>query len=301
MVRSWLICVGLGMVLSLTLSSAAPAADAGDRERIAASGDHGRRVGAVAAARADSPPEPGTSKHRGHDKISPARPSNTEAAAESAARPESRGPVPTESDRVQARLGSTDALGSPSDNAAAGKFRYLEIEVSHSQHFFKLLGKTADGGHEKLHECNVGLGSREFPTPVGVYYVTHIYDESPWWIPPPNRAWAAGQSPSRRIYGGTMAPLLKKIVVKDKKVVLISEDKIEKKVKLDDYGYRFHGTNAPRSIGRNQSHGCVRMIPADAKRVADLIKQHVGIASREESENGTFVVLKAPVRLNLIR
>jgi hypothetical protein len=179
--------------------------------------------------------------------------------------------------------------------------KLLEIEVSHSSHLLRLL--LEQGGNTRvLQQCSVGLGSTEFPTPVGVYYVTHIYDEDPWWIPPPNRAWAAGQSPSRRVYGGTMAPLLKKRSVRSKhKQPIEGEDEIEGAVKLEDYGYRFHGTNAPRSIGRNQSHGCVRMLPADAKTLASLIKDNVGVAHRRESANGSFVILKSPVRLNLIK
>jgi hypothetical protein len=179
---------------------------------------------------------------------------------------------------------------------------YIEIEVSHSEHIFKLYASSLLGKKQVLHECKVGLGSEhEFPTPVGVYFVTHIYDQDPWWIPPPNRDWAAGQSPSKKVYGGTMAPLLKKVAVRVKKQTPDPEDKISEQVKLDDYGYRFHGTNAPRSIGRNQSHGCVRMLPDDARKVADLIKDHVGIAERRESENGTYVILKSPVRLNLVK
>jgi len=180
-------------------------------------------------------------------------------------------------------------------------FKYMEIEVSHSAHTFRLLGVLPSGQTQELHHCRVGLGGPGFPTPVGVYYVTHIYDDEPWWIPPKDRAWAAGQSPSKKVYGGTMAPLLKKRPVRLKKQVSEPEDMIAGQVQLDDYGYRFHGTNQPRSIGRNQSHGCVRMIPADAKKVASLIIQHVGQADRKESENGSFVVLKRTVRLNLIK
>jgi lipoprotein-anchoring transpeptidase ErfK/SrfK len=152
-----------------------------------------------------------------------------------------------------------------------------------------------------LHQCRVGLGGKEFPTPVGIYYVTHIYDDEPWWIPPKNRAWAAGQSPSKKVYGGTMAPLLKKRPGRFKKQAPDPEDMIESQVQLNDDGYRFHGTNQPRSIGHNQSHGCVRMIPDDAKKVASLIKKYVGEAEQQQSENGSFVVLKAPVRLNLVK
>jgi lipoprotein-anchoring transpeptidase ErfK/SrfK len=100
-----------------------------------------------------------------------------------------------------------------------------------------------------------------------------------------------------------MAPLLKKRperVPRAKKPEPPSEDFIGGKMRLDDYGYRFHGTNAPRSIGGNQSHGCVRMRPEDARTVAALIKAHIGIAARKASENGTYVTLMAPVRLTIV-
>lgn len=179
--------------------------------------------------------------------------------------------------------------------------KLLEIEVSHSGHVLRLLRRDGLVKTDVLHECRVGLGAPSFPTPVGTYFVTHIYDQDPWWIPPPNRPWAAGQSPSRKVYGGTMAPLLKKRPAKSKKTEWFAEDMVELPVSLEDYGYRFHGTNAPRSIGRNESHGCVRMLPADAKKVASLIKEHVGVANRLESANGSFVILKSPIRLNLIK
>lgn len=184
-------------------------------------------------------------------------------------------------------------------------WKRLEIQVSHSSHIFTLFREKSDGTRETLYECKIGLGAPEFPTPVGVYYVTHIYDQDPWWIPPANRAWAAGDSPSQRVYGGTMAPLLKKKVLgvkkRDRDRDKGQEDFVESHVKLEDYGYRFHGTNQPRSIGRNQSHGCVRMLSDDAKKVSGLIKEHVGILDRRESENGPFVVLNSPVKLNLVR
>lgn len=199
-------------------------------------------------------------------------------------------------DAARGKQSRDDSLGSSVKN-----YRYLEIEVSHSGHTFSLYAGSPYGRRETLYECRVGLGGPGFPTPVGIYFVTHIYDDDPWWIPPKDRAWAAGDKPSRRVYGGTMAPLLKKRDVRSKKDSTDVEDKISGQVKLEDYGYRFHGTNSPRSIGHNQSHGCVRMLPNDAKKVASLIKEHIGTADRKESENGSYVVLKSPVRLNLVK
>ncbi|MEJ2718321.1 MAG: L,D-transpeptidase [Deltaproteobacteria bacterium] len=182
-----------------------------------------------------------------------------------------------------------------------GGFSRLEIEVSHSRHVFKLFGTSFFGHKELLYKCRVGLGAPSFPTPVGIYFVTHIYDDDPWWIPPANRAWAWGHAPSRTVYGGTMAPLLKKRVVRSRKRRSNQPDFVAGKAQLADYGYRFHGTNAPRSIGRNQSHGCVRMLSSDARHVARLIKEYIGARYESESENGKYFVLKAPVRLNLVR
>lgn len=181
-----------------------------------------------------------------------------------------------------------------------GRYEFLEIDVNHVAHHLKLMGNTVSGAKELLHECRVGLGGSGFPTPKGEYFVTHIYPDDPWWIPPRDRAWAWGQLPSKKVYGGTMAPLLKKtFVFTRKKLPADLEDYISSEVKLNDYGYRFHGTNAPRSIGRNESHGCVRMLPTDAKKVAALIIEHTGVVAKRESENGSFVVLRQPVRLRI--
>jgi hypothetical protein len=190
--------------------------------------------------------------------------------------------------------------------SSRGMVNHLEIEVSHSAHVFRLCASTSLGKKKLLYECRVGLGNpHEFPTPVGVYFVTRIYDDDPWWIPPANQEWAAGQKPNRKVYGGTMAPLLKKRPLKttNQKPTPTpdSDDNIAGQIQLNDDGYSFHGTNEPNSIGRNQSHGDIVMLPNDARKVANLIKEWVGVAGRKESENGTYAVLNAPVRLNLVK
>ncbi len=181
----------------------------------------------------------------------------------------------------------------------------LEIKVFHSRHLFQLISRTPEGASKVLYECKVGLGAPSFPTPKGIYYVTHIYDDNPWWIPPENRAWAAGQRASKRVYGGTMAPLLKKKPLRksrrSRKSHIPSEDFIAEQQRFADYGYRFHGTSSPRSIGRNQSHGCVRMLNEDAKNVADIIKAQVGEIGRGESENGEFCILKSTILLKMVQ
>lgn len=39
-------------------------------------------------------------------------------------------------------------------------------------------------------------------------------------------------------------------------------------------GYAIHGTNHLRSLGRPASHGCVRLHPANARRLYNLIRRH---------------------------
>jgi lipoprotein-anchoring transpeptidase ErfK/SrfK len=311
-----LIAMGMVFVLSAaageTLSapvetpySLASASPVGDRDSLLIPDGAMRTARASVSAEEKAGGRSGKSRSAKAASRSTAPPSDTRnAPAGNEGRPNEGMTGPLDEARREARLpeGNVVDSGKDAQGSASEVFRRLEIEVSHSRHYLRLLAESPSGEKMVLHKCGVGLGGPGFPTPVGEYYVTHIYDENPWWIPPKDRAWAAGDSPSQRVYGGTMAPLLKKRPVRTKKAVAgEAEDMVDGEVKLDDYGYRFHGTNAPRSIGRNQSHGCVRMLPADAGKVAGLIKEHVGVADRRESENGPFVVLKAPVRLNLVK
>jgi lipoprotein-anchoring transpeptidase ErfK/SrfK len=41
---------------------------------------------------------------------------------------------------------------------------------------------------------------------------------------------------------------------------------------LSQKGYGIHGTNAPKSIGRNVSHGCIRMLNRDVEQLFALVK-----------------------------
>jgi hypothetical protein len=309
MLRAVVVVVGMG--LAVGLSPLLAIADAGSSSRLLTS-PFSPSVAAQRVIHGDGTMVLARRSSSGLDRMSPSRspqgadkieepPLGSKTSGVSDGPSESDGQPVQASARVQPSEDENAQALEQKIKSAENPFSYMEIEVSHSSHVFRLYGYLPSGDKKVLYECRVGLGGTGFPTPVGVYYVTHIYDQDPWWIPPKDRAWAAGQSPSKRVYGGTMAPLLKKRPVRTKKQPPEMEDMIGGEVQLDDYGYRFHGTNQPRSIGRNQSHGCVRMIPADAEKVAALIKRFVGEAERKESENGSFAVLKAPVRLNLVK
>ena len=41
---------------------------------------------------------------------------------------------------------------------------------------------------------------------------------------------------------------------------------------LSEKGYGIHGTNAPKSIGRNVSHGCIRLLNKDVEQLFELVR-----------------------------
>jgi hypothetical protein len=178
----------------------------------------------------------------------------------------------------------------------------LEIEVEISKFTLKLFGYR---GQEKrlIYSTRVGLGSAEFPTPRGSFVIARIFDDKPLWIPPPDREWAWGQSPSHSVYGGHMMPLLQKKPEVNRPLVSASDDVpdiIAPRVQMIDSGaYRVHGTDSPWSIGSGQSHGCVRMLNSTVAELANNLKLYAGTADRGVSPNGPYVNLARPVKFVL--
>lgn len=185
-----------------------------------------------------------------------------------------------------------------------GLYNDFEIRVNISKFTLELVARTPDGQEKQLYTCKVGLGSAEYRTPSGSYYIARIFDDKPLWIPPQDRPWAWGQSPSHSVYGGHMMPFFSKVSIKspNKDDDDAVTDLIAAPVKLVDAGmYRIHGTDSPWSVGSGQSHGCVRMKNNTVKILADNLKMYVGMADRGESANGKYVNLARPVKLTLFR
>ncbi len=181
-------------------------------------------------------------------------------------------------------------------------FQGFEIRVKRSDYLVQLYAIYEPGKEKLLEEFKAGLGSPEYPTPRGRYLILRIFDKNPLWIPPRNREWAYGQSPSRNVYGGHMMPFFSKLPVKGYKrrapVPDQGVDLIEPPMRTLDAGaYRIHGTNSPWSVGSNQSHGCVRMRNPEVERLANTIKLYAGTTTRGETPNGEYIGLERPVRL----
>jgi len=98
----------------------------------------------------------------------------------------------------------------------------------------------------------VGKGSK--PTPQGNYKIRKIV-WNPEWIPP-DQPWAKGKTPQ--------APGAKANPMKLVKIFFKEPD------------YYIHGTGEVESLGEAASHGCLRMDPDDAYRVARYLMEHGG-------------------------
>jgi len=109
----------------------------------------------------------------------------------------------------------------------------LEIRVDRHAYTLRLLGYR--GEEEKvIFGTRVGLGSPDFPTPRGTFYITRIFDDKPIWIPPQDRPWAWGQVPSRSVYGGHMMPFFTKRALKAQAALEEQLDRVAPRVEMID-------------------------------------------------------------------
>jgi hypothetical protein len=184
-----------------------------------------------------------------------------------------------------------------------GLYSRFEIEVERSSYSVNLFAYGDEGKKDLLFSCKAGLGSSEYPTPKGSFYILRIFDDHPLWIPPQDRDWAYGQSPSRSVYGGHMMPFFSKVQASKPPInddIETETDAVAPPMKMLDLGaYRIHGTDSPWSVGTAQSHGCVRLVNSSVAQLSDTLKMYVGTTTRGEGPNGVFINLAKPVKLTL--
>jgi lipoprotein-anchoring transpeptidase ErfK/SrfK len=95
----------------------------------------------------------------------------------------------------------------------------------------------------------VATGQSAYPTPIGEWSIV-VMRRDPWWVPPPNSAWAQGAKP---IPPGPGNPLGTRWMGLSAPYVGI------------------HGTPDSASLGYSQSHGCIRMAIPDAEWLFDHV------------------------------
>ena len=121
-------------------------------------------------------------------------------------------------------------------------------------------------GEDSTITYSVAVGRDSKPTPTGTFTIRRIV-WNPAWIPPDEK-WAKGKAPQAP--GASSNPM--KLV----------------KIFFKEPDYYIHGTGDIESLGDAASHGCLRMDPDDAYRVARYLMEHGG---QPQDENWFWRVL----------
>lgn len=157
-------------------------------------------------------------------------------------------------------IASTGAfIVSASAHSAAAKPRNPDPEVSLVADLSerKLVIRE---GNENVETFAISIGRGSKPTPHGNYRIRKIV-WNPAWIPP-DEDWAKDKKPQPP--GAKNNPM--KLV----------------KIFFKEPDYYIHGTSEVESLGEAASHGCLRMHPDDAYRVARFLMENGG-QPRDES------------------
>jgi len=156
---------------------------------------------------------------------------------------------------------SADAGLRPGTNALAEDFnarknRYA-IEVHLSQRKLYLYENLPDGSRHLVREYVVAVPGKDMEAPLGWGVVTGISFE-PSWRPTPAMK-------ERALKKGRPLPEYVKPGVRENPMGTF------KIILSHGYGFRIHGNNNPRSIGRPVTSGCIRMRNDEGRDMARLI------------------------------
>lgn len=125
-------------------------------------------------------------------------------------------------------------------------------------------------GGDLLGAFPVGVGRTAWETPPGRYRIVGRRQDPVWHVPPSiqREMREKGEPVKRVVPPGPDNPLGKYWL------------------QLSVPGYGIHGTNAPRSVGRYATHGCVRLRPDDVERLY-----------REVPNETAVRIVNAPIKL----
>ena len=139
-------------------------------------------------------------------------------------------------------------------------------------------------GGRDVKKYDTAVGSKKHATPMGHFMVRHIVWNPAWH--PPDAKWAKGKT--AKPPGHPDNPM---------KVV---------KIFFQEPDYYIHGTDDEESLGKAESHGCIRMSPGDVTRLAQLVMEHGGKPMPEPWYRRLFrrkttkvVYLDAPVPIEI--
>lgn len=125
----------------------------------------------------------------------------------------------------------------------------LRLEVDLSERML-----VARDGDDVVREYAVAVGKEENPTPRGRFSIKKVIFNPAW--KPPDEKWARGKT--AKPPGHPDNPM--------------------KRVKMffREPDYYIHGTGDDDSLGKAESHGCIRMDPEDVTDLAMMVMEHGG-------------------------
>jgi lipoprotein-anchoring transpeptidase ErfK/SrfK len=143
---------------------------------------------------------------------------------------------------------------------ASGAARYTTAERATGEPALQLEASlsartlTLRAGDSTVVSYPIAIGKSKYPTPRGTFRIRKII-WNPAWVPP-DEPWAKNKKAE--------APGAKANPMKVVKIFFKEPD------------YYIHGTGDVESLGEAASHGCLRMDPDDAYRVARYVMEHGG-------------------------
>ncbi|MGH9723041.1 MAG: L,D-transpeptidase [Bryobacteraceae bacterium] len=146
---------------------------------------------------------------------------------------------------VAAAMLAAKAMAQQQDEELTAPKRRIVISIADRK-----LALTEDG--EVIRIYDIAVGAPKTPSPVGVFTIVNRIPNPTWW------------GPKEVVAPGKANPLGTRWMG------------------LSQKGYGIHGTNNQRSIGRNVSHGCIRMRKADVEELFELVP--VGVVVELVSE-----------------
>ena len=159
---------------------------------------------------------------------------------------------------------------------AAAELR-LEVDLSD-----RTLVALEDGN--EIARYDVAVGTAKYPTPQGTFHIRKVVWNPPWT--PPDSPWARGKKP---LPPGHPDNPMKRV-----------------KIFFSEPDYFIHGTDAEDSLGKAESHGCLRMDEDEVTQLAQLVMDHGGNPMPEPWYRRVFhgrstkvVYLKSPVEIEV--
>lgn len=176
--------------------------------------------------------------------------------------PASTAPAPAVGDSAASSvtLAADSALRAAQDSARIADSLRTAIPVSDARVEVDLSARTVTlfRGTQVVTTAPVAIGSSEWPTRTGEWFITQVVWNPEW--NPPDESWAEQRTP--KAPGAPDNPLGHAQLVYDPPRTI-------------------HGTNEPSSIGKAVSHGSIRVTNTIAKKLARQLMEMTGVVRDE--------------------